>query len=220
VVFLGDSHTVGYSSPNNFPDAFCGSSYGACSSWLNQGIGGQGSATIAARFAADVLAYSPRYVVILCGTNDVASDAPSVYVTNVKGMIDTALANGIVAVVVSIPPRTYTSDGGTLNKAYDARNAALSAEIATTYAGQPVLWVDVRSLLGQERPEGAGNTDPVLPNLWDMQPELDSGDHVHYTAAALLTLGQYLAQQVLASDHVESGRPAAARPTSLRGVLR
>ena len=74
---------------------------------FNAGIPGQGSADILARWATDVAAYSPSWVVINAGNNDL-TDTTRVWTTtrdNVVTMINLVHGIGARAVVLNIPPR-------------------------------------------------------------------------------------------------------------------
>ena len=68
VVFFGDSITDRWSQPQS-GGFFPGRPY------VNRGIGGQTTGQMLLRFRADVLSLSPRVVVILAGTNDLAGNA-------------------------------------------------------------------------------------------------------------------------------------------------
>lgn len=69
----------------------------------NAGISGQTSAQILARFATDVAAYSPGYVVILAGRNDgpIGSAATR---ANLAKMYDLAASIGAVVIACTLPP--------------------------------------------------------------------------------------------------------------------
>lgn len=75
---------------------------------VNRGIGGQTSAHVLLRFAADVVRLRPRVVHLLVGTNDVAGNAGPVsdedFQNNVTCMVDIATAHGIAVVLGSITP--------------------------------------------------------------------------------------------------------------------
>ena len=100
VVFMGNSITENwaYYHPNFFSDNnFCG-----------RGISGQTSSQMLVRFTADVVELSPKAVVIMAGTNDVAHNdfyvEPEKVVENIIAMCNLAKANGIVPIISSIPP--------------------------------------------------------------------------------------------------------------------
>ena len=101
VVFFGDSITDNWSKPDYggfFPDK----------PYVNRGIGGQTTAQMLLRFRADVLELSPRAVVILAGTNDVAGNAgpatPAQIQDNLASMAELAKAHGVRVVLASLLP--------------------------------------------------------------------------------------------------------------------
>src|SRR6202008_5331 len=67
VVFMGDSITDGWDSPNN-GGFFPGQPY------INRGISGQTTPQMLIRFRRDVIELNPRVVLILAGTNDIAGN--------------------------------------------------------------------------------------------------------------------------------------------------
>jgi acyl-CoA thioesterase I len=101
VVFFGDSITDRWSLPQS-GGFFPGRPY------INRGIGGQTTGQMLLRFQADVLALSPRAVVILAGTNDLAGNAgpvtPDQLIDNLVTMTQLAQLHGIRVVLASILP--------------------------------------------------------------------------------------------------------------------
>ena len=79
VVFMGDSITEGWAKedPAFFTD----------NNFLGRGISGQTTSQMLVRFRKDVIDFSPRYVVILAGTNDVAKNNGDISLDNVLGNI-------------------------------------------------------------------------------------------------------------------------------------
>ena len=75
---------------------------------VGRGIGGQESYEMLARFRQDVLALSPRAVVINCGTNDIAETFcpydEDITMDNIKSMTELALHNGITVILSSVLP--------------------------------------------------------------------------------------------------------------------
>jgi lysophospholipase L1-like esterase len=95
VVFLGDSIT----------DSWRLNEYFTGRDFVNRGIGGQTTSQMLARFLQDVLALNPKAVVILGGTNDIASGiAVNQIEDNLAMMGDLAKAHGIKAIFASILP--------------------------------------------------------------------------------------------------------------------
>ncbi len=101
VVFFGDSITDRWSQPQS-GGFFPGRPY------INRGIGGQTTGQMLLRFQADVIALSPRVVVILAGTNDLAGNAgpvtPDQLMDNLVTMSQLAQLRGIRVVLASILP--------------------------------------------------------------------------------------------------------------------
>ena len=101
VVFYGDSITDNWSKPD-YGGFFPGKPY------VNRGIGGQTTAQMLLRFRADVLALSPRAVVILAGTNDVAGNAGPATTAqiedNLASMAEIARLHGVKVVLASLLP--------------------------------------------------------------------------------------------------------------------
>lgn len=100
VVFLGDEHTErwGEGKARFFP----GKTY------FNRGIAGQTSAQMLVRFRQDVISLAPKVVIIQAGSNDLAgltgpATTPMI-AENILSMLDLAKANGIRAVLASVPP--------------------------------------------------------------------------------------------------------------------
>jgi hypothetical protein len=100
-VFFGDSITDNWSKPE-YGGFFPGRPY------VNRGIGGQTTAQMLLRFRADVLELSPRAVVILAGTNDVAGNAGPVTASqiqdNLASMAELARLHGVRVVLASLLP--------------------------------------------------------------------------------------------------------------------
>ena len=100
VVFLGDEITEywGRGRARFFPGK----------PWLNRGIKGQTTPQMLVRFRQDVIALKPKVVVILAGTNDLASVTGPItqgmLAENVMSMTELAKANGIRVVLASLTP--------------------------------------------------------------------------------------------------------------------
>ena len=102
VVFMGDSITDQWDDPAWSSGFFPGQPY------VNRGINGQTTAQMLVRFRPDVLRLQPQVVVILGGTNDLASLFPEpalpVIRDNVTSMVELAQGNGIRVVLASVLP--------------------------------------------------------------------------------------------------------------------
>jgi lysophospholipase L1-like esterase len=99
VVFLGDQITEAWGRSERF---FAGKPY------VNRGIVGQTTAQMLVRFRQDVVALTPKVVVIEGGTNDVASvftpGTEALVLDNVRSMSEIAKANNIRVVIASVTP--------------------------------------------------------------------------------------------------------------------
>jgi lysophospholipase L1-like esterase len=100
VVFMGDSITDGWG--RKYGKFFPGKAY------LNRGISGQTTPQMLLRFRPDVLAFSPKAVVILAGTNDIAGNTGPMTLEQIEGnlmsMAELAKAHGIRVVLSSVMP--------------------------------------------------------------------------------------------------------------------
>ena len=100
VVFMGNSITQNWASMD--PEFFTSHNY------LGRGISGQTSPQMLLRFRQDVIDLSPKAVVILAGTNDIAGNTgPSsveMIMDNIESMVQLAQANDIEVVLCSVLP--------------------------------------------------------------------------------------------------------------------
>lgn len=100
VVFLGDEITEQWGQ--GVAPFFPGKPY------FNRGIRGQTTPQMLVRFRQDVISLKPEVVVILAGTNDIASltgpGTQGMMIENFKSMVDLAKANRIGVVLASILP--------------------------------------------------------------------------------------------------------------------
>lgn len=105
VVLLGDSIYAGWTSPQ-FGGFFPGKPY------VDRGIGWQTTAQLLLRFRPDVIALQPQVVVILAGTNDIASNTGPMTMEETEGnlasMAELGRVHGIRVVLSSVMP---VSDG-------------------------------------------------------------------------------------------------------------
>lgn len=101
VVFMGNSITQGWDK--FYPDFFLNNS-----SYVNRGIGGQTTPQMLVRFRQDVIELSPKLVVLMAGTNDIAENTGSMSLEVTLGMIvsmvELAKSNGIDVILCSILP--------------------------------------------------------------------------------------------------------------------
>jgi len=100
VVFMGNSITEGWVFMR--PEFFENRAY------INRGIGGQTTPQMLLRFRPDVIELTPKVVVILAGTNDLAGNTGftslETITGNIKSMAEIANANGIEVIISSIIP--------------------------------------------------------------------------------------------------------------------
>ena len=100
VVFMGDSITDGWGKRYGkfFPEK----------AYINRGISGQTTPQMLLRFRADVIALQPKAVVILAGTNDIASNTgPStleMIEDNLASMTELAQGHGIKVILSAVMP--------------------------------------------------------------------------------------------------------------------
>ncbi len=98
VVFMGDSITEGW----KLDQSFAGKPY------VNRGISGQTTPQMLVRFRQDVIDLQPKAVVILAGTNDIATNTGPMTLEQTEGnlasMAELARANGIRVVLCSVLP--------------------------------------------------------------------------------------------------------------------
>lgn len=101
VVFMGDSITDFWQRPQFGP-------FFANKRFLDRGISGQTTPQMLVRFRSDVLAFKPKVVVILAGTNDIAGNtgptSDEMIEDNLTSMSELAVASHVKVVLSSITP--------------------------------------------------------------------------------------------------------------------
>jgi lysophospholipase L1-like esterase len=142
----------------------------------NAGVPGQTSAQVAARFATDVVAYSPATVNIMAGTDDTtnatfSSTNLASTVSNLKSMVDQAKAAGIQPILCTIPPR-----GDAAN--YNLNVQQVNGAIHQLAQSEKILLVDFYSIL-------------VDPTTGVYKSGYDLGDGVHPSAVAAKAMAQF-----------------------------
>lgn len=99
-VFMGDSITEGWARED--AGFFTGNNF------IGRGISGQTTSHMLVRFRRDVLDLSPKYVVILAGTNDIALNNGQISLENILGniisMCELAKANRIKPILCAVLP--------------------------------------------------------------------------------------------------------------------
>lgn len=156
--------------------------------YQNMGIGSQTTTSIAARFAADVIAKKPRVVVIDGGVNDVAGGVitEATFLANWTTMLDACQAESSVQRVVVIKILPWKNGTNTQMQTRDTWLASLSALVANYSKAR---LVDASSLVGQFRVGGDAG------NLWDIQTAYNA-DGVHFNSAGHALIAQAVAAAV------------------------
>ena len=177
IVAMGDSTTAGtpgWKSRVEAPPAGAGDETSQYAYWLmqaepgweviNQGVNGERSDQILARFDRDVVAQKPAVVVIIAGVNDVYQGRPVQHVLEqLRTMYDRAKAAGIPVLAGTIIP--YNT--ATLEQ--NARMHQINVWIRTTADADPAIaFVDTRAAAA-----APGNIDRLF----------DSPDELHPSAA-------------------------------------
>lgn len=162
-VLLGDSITEGWARQD--PDFFTKNNF------LGRGISGQTTSQILVRMRPDVVNLHPKYVVILCGINDIAlNDGHSVDVEaavgSIKSMCDIARVNKIKPILCSLLPSYKFHWRPSVTDCYE--KVLQFNELLKSYAKEQHLkYVDYFTLLsgedGKIRPEYSKDT--VHPTL-------------------------------------------------------
>lgn len=105
----------------------------------NQGIDGQTTREVLARFRADVVGHGYSRVIILCGSNDILQNTPDLdaeATANLRSMSQIAKAEGMEVVLSKLPP---ASQGGV---DFSSTISTLNASIARLALEQGDLIVD------------------------------------------------------------------------------
>ncbi len=143
-VLMGDSITDGWARQR--PDFF------SANNFLGRGISGQTASQMLCRFQNDVVAHSPKVVVILAGTNDIAHNngwaSPENVVSEIKSMCDIARANKIVPVICSVLPCNYFRWRKEMTPAQDI--IALNKALKKLADDEKIVYVDYHSAMAAE----------------------------------------------------------------------
>jgi acyl-CoA thioesterase I len=176
VVFMGNSITEGWAT--YFDSLFRGKPY------VGRGISGQTTPQMLVRFRQDVVALSPRVVVILGGTNDIAGNTgPSsieMIEDNLASMAEIAHANNIRVVLASVLPAADYPWRRGLDPA--PKIVALNSWIKDYAARTGAVYLDLHT--------------PMADGHGGMKPEL-SRDGVHPNAAGFALMSP-LAERAIA----------------------
>jgi lysophospholipase L1-like esterase len=175
IVAMGDSTTAGtpaFQSPREAPPDGRGDETSQYSYWLmqahpawnviNQGINGERSDQIRARFEADVVARKPAVVVIIAGVNDVYQGRPAQHVREqLEAMYKRAHDAGITVVAGTIIP--YNSATPAQNLAMHDINDWIGQQAR---ADPAVIVVDTRAAVASPR-----NPDMLSSSLDGLHPD-------------------------------------------------
>jgi lysophospholipase L1-like esterase len=176
IVAIGDSTTAGtpaFQSPRESPPTGRGDETSQYAYWLmkthpggnviNQGINGQRSDQIRARFDQDVVAQKPAVVVIIAGVNDVYQGRPA---QHVKDQLATMYARardagvGVVAGTI-IPYNTATAE-------QNGRIHEVNAWIRAQAEAGLVAFADTRAAVA-----APGNADLLASSPDGLHPDAD-----------------------------------------------
>jgi lysophospholipase L1-like esterase len=149
----------------------------------NKGVSGEVTTQIAARFAADVVALAPDYVLINGGINDIGlgTVTHAQFLINWDAMLASAQSHNIIPIVMLITPRS-TSNTDQQATDTDTWNEDLRALIrAGTYRDVTHV-INIRPWVGVPR-----GTGPV-GNFWDYRT-CYSADGVHLNAYGSVVAG-------------------------------
>lgn len=236
-VEIGDSIISGWggSPHNSFVDPFADYNYKEATigyqlaqslGWTHQNMGvtEQIVATIQARFANDVVALKPKFVVIEGGINDAyvatPTSVPSL-VASWTDMLNQARNTGITPVMLKILPSRYpTNEKMTLVDQYNAAMTTLVSQYNIDYPNANVILVDAAPEIGEYRSGGPAG------NLWDSRTEFTSGIHYNYAGhnriakaiLAALPTAQVVKGQLTVSDILVNGRIELAGGTGTRYI--
>jgi lysophospholipase L1-like esterase len=163
VVFFGDSIT------HNWGNKRYSTLFQRKPNYINRGIGGQTTAQMLLRYRDDVLALSPRVVVFLGGTNDLASykvpDVVHFIEDNITSIVELAQLHHERIILCSITP---VSDAIKLqtDRRDPAKILTLNAWIKSYAAAHGIPYVDYYSAVtdGHDRIKTELTVDGLHPN--------------------------------------------------------
>lgn len=196
IVAFGDSTTAGtpgWRSPVEAPPDGRGDVTSQYSYWLmrrhpewdvaNRGVNGERSDEIAGRFGRDVLAASPRAVIVIAGVNDVYQGQDADHVTDhLRFIYDQARRAGILVVAGSIVP--YNSAGPDQN----ARMRAINTWIRAAAGRDGIAFADTRAAVA-----ATGSPDRLRESPDGLHPSPSGyrlmADAIAPVLEALLTAG-------------------------------
>jgi lysophospholipase L1-like esterase len=198
IVAMGDSTTAGtpgWKSRVEAPPTGAGDETSQYAYWLvkaepaweviNQGVNGERSDEIRARFERDVIAHRPAAVVIIAGVNDVYQGRTVAHVVEqLRAMYDRAKASGIPVVAGTIIPYN------TATPEQNARMHEINAWIRRTAEEDPAVdFVDTRAAAAVP-----GNLDRLIESPDDLHPS--PGGYRRMADAILPVLGSVLKKRL------------------------
>lgn len=160
-VLMGDSITDLWASKD--PEFF------SANNFIGRGISGQTTSQMLVRFRRDVLDLSPKYVLILAGTNDIAKNNGDITLENILGnimsMCELAKSNKIKPVICSVLPADRYGWRPGMTPAEDI--VKLNQMLKEYADSQRILYIDYHSALKNENnglPQEYG-PDGVHPSI-------------------------------------------------------
>ena len=193
IVFIGDSITSGhpqhgsYITDSTLDDHTSTISYKTGQSLnvptQNVGIGGQTASDGNSRFSTDVIALSPKVVVIAFGSNDISNSVTvGTFSSNTQSMITAAQNAGITPVLQKIYPRDYDTIG--VVDAKDTERLAFNTELDN------LATINNISIIDTDIAVGDGN------NPLGIAAAYDSGDNVHFNEAGHTQIASAVASTI------------------------
>jgi lysophospholipase L1-like esterase len=156
VVFMGNSITEGW--VREHPAFFADNNY------AGRGISGQVTAQMLARFQSDVVALSPKVVVILAGCNDIAQNNGYVPIEqiaqNVISMCQIARYNHIEPIIISVLPVDifpWRKEFGDVSEKVKSLNLLLKEWATANKCVYVDMWSEMANEKGGLSPELAGD---------------------------------------------------------------
>ena len=160
-VFFGDSITDSW--PKKDGDFFKDNNF------VGRGISGQVTSQMLVRFRRDVIDLSPKYVVILAGTNDIALNNGVISLENILGnimsMCELSRVHKIKPILCSVLPASQYRWRKELQPAEDIKT--LNSMIREYAKSAKIPYVDYHSVLADENGglPAQYSSDGVHPNL-------------------------------------------------------
>lgn len=160
VVFLGDSITDGWKLAQYFPEK----------PYVNRGIGGQTTPQMLVRMYPDVISLSPKALIVLAGTNDIARNTGPVTLTmiqnNFQAITELAQGHGIKVILCSLLPVSDYTERKQIQNRPPADIKKLNAWLKSYAAQKGAIFADYYAATVDEKGmlrEGFSN-DGLHPN--------------------------------------------------------